>query len=476
MDLSGLPAREFVQYARTGDIDLRDFYPGLFQKLRELDKKYGLFVTLSEEQALGRASSLRNDTVRKEGSLLGLPVSVKDCIVTKGIQSTAGSRILKGYVPVFQSTSAGRVENQSGVLVGKTSQDEFGFGTFSVNSGFRVPLNPIDPRRSCGGSSGGSAGLTAALDMPHISLAESTGGSISCPASFCGVVGLTPTYGLVSRYGLIDYASSLDKIGTMGKTVEDAALLLSAVAGHDPRDSTSIRRGRRNYARRLDSNLKGLKVGIPEEYFRHADRQVSETVRKAVQKMESLGARVREISLAMTRHAVPVYYIIAAAEASTNLARYCGMRYGREGVLEGDFNEYFSGVRSKYLGEEAKRRILLGTYARMAGFRDRFYLRAMKARTLVIREFRKAFRGVDVIAAPTMPVIAPRFSEIRKMKPIEHYRMDILTVAPSLAGIPHITVPCGTSRGMPVGLHLMGDHLEEQAILNAAYGFEKGIS
>ncbi len=476
MDYPKLSVREFVQYARTGDIDLHEFYSVLFEKLRKLDRKYRFFVTLSEDHALERVSGMKKDALKKEGKLFSLPVSVKDCIVTKGIQSAAGSRILKGYVPVFQSTAVRRVEDSSGVVIGKTNQDEFGFGTFSVNSGFGVPLNPLDPERSCGGSSGGSAGLTAALDMPHISLAESTGGSISCPASFCGVVGLTPTYGLVSRYGLIDYANSLDKIGPIGRAVEDTALMLSVIAGHDPRDSTSVRKKPGNYLKNLDSNLKGLKIGVPREFFQVVDKKISDAVHKAIQAMASLGASVREISLPMTKHAVSIYYIIAAAEASTNLARYCGMRYGVEEEIEGNFNEYFSRVRSRHFGEEAKRRILLGTYARMAGFRDRFYLRAMRARTLVIRDYKKAFRKVDVLAAPTMPVVAPRISEIMKMKPVEQYMMDILTVGPNLAGIPQITVPCGRVRGMPVGLHLMADHLKEQAVLNAAYGFEKAVS
>jgi aspartyl-tRNA(Asn)/glutamyl-tRNA(Gln) amidotransferase subunit A len=472
MDYS-IPVREFMQCARTGDIDLDDFYASLFRKLKVLDGKYGLFVTLAEEQALQRVASIRGSAVSKQGTLFGLPVPVKDCIVTKGIQSSAGSRVLEGYVPVFQSTSVGRAEGQGGVVVGKTAQDEFGFGTFSTNSGYRIPLNPLDPERSCGGSSGGSAGLARALDMPHISLAESTGGSISCPASFCGVVGLTPTYGLVSRYGLIDYASSLDKIGCIGKSVEDAALMLSAIAGHDPMEATSLPGAAPDYVKGLSPGLKGLKVGIPREYFEGADKGVADAVWGSLKRMESAGAVLSEVSLPMTRYAVPAYYIIACAEASTNLARYCGMRYGASGPLSGDFNQSFSEVRSTCLGEEAKRRILLGTYARMAGYRDEFYLRAMKARTLIIRDFQKALKGMDVLAAPAMPCIAPRFSEIKKLTPVQNYTMDVLTVGPNLAGIPHISVPCGSVQGMPVGLHLMAGHLQEQRLLSAAAGFEE---
>lgn len=446
----------------AGSPDLGDFYARFFQELERVNRKYNLLVKVS-----------RNPGNRK-GKLKGLPVSAKDCICVKGLQSAAGSKILEGYTPPFSATCIERAQKEGGNIIGKTQQDEFGFGTFSANSGFGVPKNPLDPTRSCGGSSGGAAGLVAALDFPHIALAESTGGSISCPASFCGVVGLTPTYGLVSRYGLIDYANSLDKIGVMGRSVWDTALMLSVIAGHDERDSTSLKQKPMDYTRGLDQGIRGIKIGIPREYLQGIDPGVEKAFRDGIERLESLGARCQEMSLPNTRYALSSYYMIATAEASTNLAKFCGMRYGASLPLKGNFNEYFSRVRSKYFGQEAKRRVLLGTYARMAGYRDQYYLKAMRVRTLIIREFKKAFGKFDTLAAPTMPCTAPRFSEIEKMNPIQQYMMDVLTVAPNLAGIPQLSVPFGKSRGMPVGLHLLGDHLQEGKILRAGTALEAG--
>lgn len=451
-----------VQEFLLGDLNLKDFYSRFFAELERVNKKYNLLVNISKNPG------------KRKGKLKGLPVSAKDCICVRGLQSAAGSRILEGYNSPFSATAVERLEKAGGSVIGKTQQDEFGFGTFSTNSGFGVPKNPLDPARSCGGSSGGAAGLTSALDMPHIALAESTGGSISCPASFCGVAGLTPTYGLVSRYGLIDYANSLDKIGCMGKKVRDVALMLSLIAGRDERDSTSINRKQENYEKGLDRGVKGMKIGIPKEYFQGIDSGVEKGVWKGIKRLEGLGAKYQEVSLPNTRYALSSYYVIACAEASTNLAKFSGMRYGASLPLKGNFNEYFSKVRSKYFGQEAKRRILLGTYARMAGYRDQYYLKAMKVRTLIIQDFRKAFGKFDVLAAPTMPCTAPKFSEIAKMPPIKQYMMDVLTVAPNLAGIPQLSVPAGKVKGMPVGLHILGDHLQEGKILKVGRALEVG--
>jgi len=440
-------------------------YTKLEKEMLALNKKYDFLVKV-----------LKPSRNLNKGKLADIAVSVKDNICVEGVQSAAGSRILEGYEPPFDATAVARVRSEGGVIIGKTNQDEFGFGTFSTKSGFKVPKNPHDPTRSCGGSSGGAAGLTASIsaEFRHIALGQSTGGSISCPASFCGVVGLTPTYGLVSRYGLIDYANSLDKIGPIAKSVSDAALMLSVIAGHDPKDSTSLKENGQDYTRFVGKPVKGMKIGVPKEYFgKGVDGKVSDEVWKGIKKLESEGASIKEISLPMTKAALSVYYIIASAEASTNLAKYCGMRYGAaETVDSREMNEYFSDVRTKYFGEEAKRRILLGTYARMAGYRDQYYLKSMKARTMIINEFRRAFVKFDAIAAPTMPVIAPKFSEISKMSPVQQYMMDILTVAPNLAGVPMVSVPCGKAHGMPVGLHLMADHLDEGKLITIASGLE----
>ena len=469
MDYSRLTVSGFIRQARSGSIDVRDFYSRLSRRLHELDRTYNIFVTLAGEQALPNAKS-----PRPRGSLAGLPVSLKDNICSGGLQATAGSRILQGYVPPFDSTVASRAKSQGGIIIGKTQMDEFGFGWASTNSGWKIPRNPRDPSRVTGGSSGGAAALVASLDYPHIALGQSTGGSISSPSSFCGVVGLTPTYGLVSRYGLIDFGNSLDKIGPISRSVEDAALMLSVIAGHDPRDPTTAEKSPGDYLKRLKPSVRGLKIGVPREYFGEGvDPAVSESVWSAIKRLESMGAGYREVSLPMTLDAVAIYYIIATSEASTNLAKFCGIRYGAEEPVEGNFNDYFSRVRSKYLGEEAKRRIILGTYSRMAGYRDQYYLKAMQARTLLIKEFRKAFKTCDVLAAPSMPCIAPKLAEISSMSPLQNYMMDILTAAPNLAGIPTISLPCGRVRGMPVGLHLMASHLGEQALLNAALAYER---
>ena len=466
MDYSRLGVRDFLREARGGRVDFGDFYSRLFERVGVLQKKHNFFVTVCRRGALSQLPP-------GKGRLQGLPVSVKDNICTAGLQTTAGSRILEGYKPPFDATAIEKVKRVGGVVIGKTQQDEFGFGTFSTNSGFGVPKNPIDPSRSCGGSSGGGAGLVRALEFPHVSLAESTGGSISCPASFCGVVGITPTYGLVSRWGLIDYSSSLDKIGVLARNVGDAALLLGEIQGFDSNDFTSLNTLKKGYGKL--EGAEGLRVGVPKEYFTGVNRHIQEEAWKAVKELESQGARVKEVSLPNTKFALAAYYIIATSEASTNLARYCGMRYGASIKPGEPADQYFSLVRTRYLGKEAKRRVLLGTFARMAGYRGRFYLKALKVRSLVIRDFERVFRGrgaVDVLVAPTMPCIAPKFSEIAKMNPATQYAMDRLTVGPSLAGVPHLSVPFGKLKGMPVGVHLIGDHLQERKVLRAGKALE----
>ena len=468
MQYSKMSVSDFITESKKGNIDTKDFYSKFFEETEKIQKKYNHFVTISKKDA-----EKQIDTLDKKTKLQGLPISIKDNICTKGIQSTAGSKILKGYIPPFDATAISRGKQEGSIIIGKTVQDEFGFGTFSTYSAYGIPKNPIDTTRSCGGSSGGAGGFTKAIDMPHIAIGESTGGSISCPASFCGVVGLTPTYGRVSRYGLIDYANSLDKIGPMAKTVKDTALMLSIISGNDPLDQTSIQTKTEDFTRHTGKDIKGMKIGIPKEYFNNIDNDVEKKVRTAITKLEDLGADIVDISLPTTEYAIPAYYIIATVEASTNLAKYCGMRYGAQDDPKGHFTEYFSTTRGKYLGEEAKRRIILGTYARMAGYRDQYYLKALKVRTKIIEDFKKAFNKVDVLAAPTMPMVAPKFSDIEKLTPVEIYAMDNLTVGPNLAGIPMISVPCGTSQKMPVGLHLLGNHLQEGKIIQVADAFER---
>ncbi len=448
-----------------------------FSEAKKLNEEFHYFNVFSEDLALEEAK--QSDSKKSLGKLSGYFVSVKDNVCVKGVESTASSKILKGYFPVFDATVIERSKNSGGIIVGKTVQDEFGFGSFSINVGlgFQKPLNPFDSERVCGGSSGGSAGITAKTSFSHVSIAESTGGSIVCPASFCGVVGFCPTYGRVSRNGLIDYANSLDKIGTMGKNVRDAALLLEVISGFDEKDSTSLNEPVEEFSKfvvKTPADVKGLKIGIVKEFFgKGIDVEVKKTCLEKIDKLEKAGAIVEEISLPLNaKYGVACYYLIAMAEASTNLARYNGMKYGEQTELKGTFNDYFSGIRSENFGEEAKRRIILGTFARMSGFRDAYYLKAMKVRTKLIEEFRTVFKKFDVLANPTMAVIAPKFSEAQKLSPMQNYAMDLCTVPANLAGLPHISVNAGFSQKMPVGLMFTANYLNEKALVKAASAVE----
>ena len=341
-------------------------------------------------------------------------------------------------------------------------------------------MNPFDKSRVCGGSSGGSAGISARVDFPHISLAESTGGSIACPASFCGVAGLTPTYGRVSRYGLLDYANSLDKIGAIGRTTADAALMMEVISGFDENESTSLDEPIDDYSKYAGDDVSGMKIGVIKEgagkskisgttergFGEGVDETVEKHVKDAISKLESANVEVEEVSLPVTsKYGLSAYYLIATSEASTNLAKYCGMKYGASDKLEGNFNEYFSKVRSANFGDEAKRRIMLGTFARMAGYRDAYYIKAASVRTKIISEYKLLFKKYDALVCPTMPVIAPKIKDIEKLSPLQNYMMDVLTVGPNLAGLPHLNVTVGFEKAMPVGMMLIGDHLQEKKII-----------
>jgi len=470
---------ELQEKFTSGELSVKEHTQKIISEAKNSNKEFHHFNEICWEKALQKAEELDRQLKQKKakGKLFGIPVSVKDCICVKGVESTAGSAILKGYRPLYNATVIERAEKEGAIIIGKTAQDEFGFGTFSrnVGKGFEIPLNPHDKERSCGGSSGGSAGFTALTELTQVSISESTGGSIACPASFCGVFGFTPTYGRVSRYGLMDYASSLDKIGSMGKNVHDAALLLEAIAGNDEKDSTSLPNPVENYSQFLEKSPKGLKIGVVKEFFgKGIDKKVSETVWKSLKMLESEGAKIEEISLPLNaEYGLSAYYLVAMTEASTNLAKYCGLRYGNALDLNGSFDEYFTKVRTEFFGEEAKRRIILGTFARMSGFREAYYLKAMKARTLLIEEFQKAFKKFDVLANPTMPVIAPKFSEIEKLSPMQNYAMDLCTGPANTAGLPHASIPCGETSKMPVGLMLTADYLKEKELLSASAFAEK---
>lgn len=396
--------------------------------------------------------------------------SAKDNLCSSDFQSRAGSKILDGYRPPFDAVAIARLRAAGGLLVGKTNMDEFGFGTFSTNSAYGVPRNPWDRERSCGGSSGGAAAAASLLE-DHLAIGVSTGGSISCPASFCGVVGLTPTYGRVSRYGLIDYGNSLDKIGLLSRRSEMIRTYLPVISGPDRRDPTSCVQPPLS----LDGEVR--KMAIPEEAVAGLTAEVREAFQTAVSTIEEGGIKVIRTSMPSLRFALPAYYILATSEASTNLARYCGMRFGdiNENTDQG-FNEFFSETRSSDFGTEAKRRILLGTFSRMVGFRNRYYMKALQVRQLVIREYERVFRDADAVLTPTMPFVAPRFEEIARMKPLEMYQADFLTVPPNLAGLPHVSLPCGYPGGMPIGMQAVAPHWMEGRLLALAQWWEGRFS
>jgi aspartyl-tRNA(Asn)/glutamyl-tRNA(Gln) amidotransferase subunit A len=425
------------------------------------NKKLNYIEEFDGQDVLRQIKELKEK--KPEGKLFGVPITVKDCICVKGVESKAGSKILKGYKPVMDATVIEKLRNEGAIILAKTTQDEFGFGTFATNTQL-VPKNPFDNQRSCGGSSGGSAGFTAYSTRYHISLGESTGGSIACPASFCGVTGLTPTYGLVSRYGLIDYANSLDKIGSIGRGVDDSALLLETIAGKDIKDSTSIGDGFK-----IDEG--GIqKIALIKNFYDGCDDDVKKIISAKIDKLKEF-VKVDEIQLPLnSQYALAAYYIIATSEASTNLAKLSGLRYGVQGEVDGKhFDEYFSEIRSNNFTDEAKRRIILGTFARMSGYRDAYYLKAMKVRTKLINEFKQAFKKYDLLINPTMPVVAPKFEDIEKMSPAQNYAMDLCTGPANLAGLPHISCNAGFSNGMPVGLMAIAPHLKEERL----YSFGK---
>ena len=405
-----------------------------------------------------------------DGALAGTAIAVKDNISTAGIQTTCGSKILKGYVPPYDAYVVELLRQAGAAIVGKTNMDEFGMGTTTETSAFGPTQNPADPERVPGGSSGGSAAAVAA-GLVTMALGTDTGGSIRCPAAFCGIVGLKPTYGRVSRYGLIAYANSLEQIGPMARTVEDVSKLMSVIARYDPRDSTMIDRP---YDHRPSAEIKGLRIGIPEEYFGEGvDPRVGETVRDAVGVLEGLGAETVPVSIPGMRHALAAYYVICTSEASSNLARFDGVRYGPAVDTRKSWHEAYQDLRLELFGAEVRRRIMLGTFALSAGYAGRYYAKAQVARRNIREDFERALREVDVIAGPTMPTTAFRLGE--KSDPLSMYLSDILTVPANLAGIPAISVPCGRVDGLPVGLQLMGRQFEDERVVDTAFAYEQEV-
>ena len=475
MDLKFLTidaARTAVQERKTTAQALAEAH---YARIQQEDGQIGAFLTLSKERALEQAD--RIDRMAAEGKTLpalgGVPVGIKDVMSTRGVRTTAGSKILENYIPPYDGTAVARMEAAGAVVLGKMNCDEFAMGSSNENSAYHPVHNPRDLSRVPGGSSGGSAAAVAA-DMAVVTLGSDTGGSIRQPASFCGVVGLMPTYGRVSRYGLIAFASSLDHIGPLAKTVKDSAIVLRTIAGRDPMDSTSADVAVPDYVSELDKPVRGMKLGVAKEYFSEGlDDEVRQAVEAAIDKLKALGCDMVPVSLPHTPYAIPTYYLIATAEASSNLARYDGVRYSRRARGVNTLSEMYRRSRDEGLGAEVKRRIMLGTYALSAGYYDAYYLKAQKVRTLLTRDFDEAFRKVDAIVTPTSPTAAFRLGE-KSNDPLAMYLADIYTVTADLAGIPGISVPCGeTKEKLPIGLQILGKHFAESTILRVAHAYEQ---
>ena len=475
MELSSLTidaARSAVQERKATAVAMAEAH---YSRIQKEDGQIGAFLTLSRERALQQAE--RMDRIVAEGRPLpplgGVPVGIKDVMSTRGVRTTAGSKILDKYVPPYDCTAVAKLETAGAVILGKMNCDEFAMGSSNENSGFHPVRNPRDLSRVPGGSSGGSAAAVAA-GMAVATLGSDTGGSIRQPASFCGVVGLMPTYGRVSRYGLIAFASSLDHIGPLTRTVKDAAIILGAIAGRDPMDSTSAEVPVPDYVSQLDKPVSGLKLGVAKEYFGDGlDDEVRQAVERAIDTLESLGCEVVEVSLPHTSYAIPAYYLIATAEASSNLARYDGVRYSLRARGVNTLSEMYRRSRDEGFGTEVKRRIMLGTYALSAGYYDAYYLKAQKVRTLLTRDFDKAFQKVDAIVTPTCPTAAFRLGE-KSNDPLSMYLADIYTVTADLAGIPGISIPCGPTREkLPIGVQILGKHFDEATILRIAHAYEQ---
>jgi len=466
--------RSAVQERKISATALAEIY---YDKIGKDDPQIGAYLTLSKERALAKATEI--DALAAKGEKLpplgGVPVGIKDVLVTKGVRTTAGSKILGNYIPPYDCTAVARLEAAGALVLGKLNCDEFAMGSSNENSAWRPVHNPRDLSRVPGGSSGGSAAATAA-DMAVAALGSDTGGSIRQPASLCGVVGLKPTYGRVSRYGLIAFASSLDHIGPLAKTVRDAAIMLGTIAGRDPMDSTSAQLPVPDYVAELDRPVRGLRIGVAREYFGDGlDDQVRKPVEAVIQKLAALGCDIVEVSLPHTKYAIPTYYIVATAEASSNLARFDGVRYGYRATGVRSLSEMYRRTRDQSFGAEVKRRIMLGTYALSAGYYDAYYLKAQKVRTLLTRDFEEAFSKVDVIIAPTSPTPAFKLGE-KVDDPLAMYLADIYTVTANLAGIPGISIPCGeTKEKLPIGMQILGKHFDEATVLRVAHAYESSL-
>jgi aspartyl-tRNA(Asn)/glutamyl-tRNA(Gln) amidotransferase subunit A len=474
MEICQLTAHQLHEMLLRKEVTCREVTEAVLKQIEKVEKRIHAYITLLSDSAMEQATLA--DTRYKKGQagpLTGIPLAIKDLICTQGIRTTCGSHILENFIPTYDATVIEKLKTAGAVFVGKANMDEFAMGSSTENSFFGPTHNPWDLARIPGGSSGGSAAAVAA-DECIASLGSDTGGSIRQPAACCGVVGLKPTYGLVSRFGLVAFASSLDQIGPFGKDVRDIALLMNGISGHEPRDSTSVDIPVPDYTRALINDVRSMVLGVPREYFIEGiDPEVESAVREAIRTLEKLGAKVVEVSLPHSEYALAVYYIIAPAEASSNLARYDGVKYGFRAKGNYDLLEMYKESRSQGFGAEVKRRIMLGTYALSAGYYEAYYRKASQVRTLIQEDFRKAFSQCDVLLMPTAPTPAFKLGE-KVDDPLQMYLSDIFTIPCNLAGLPGLSLPCGFSRqGLPIGLQILGNHFQEEKIFRVAYAYEQ---
>lgn len=461
---------------RKGKCSVRETVQETLKKIRTLDGDVGAFLAVApEEELLAKADSIqkRIDSGSLTGPLAGVPVAVKDNICTKGLTTTCASRILENFIPPYSADAVERLEAAGALVIGKTNMDEFAMGSTTETSAFRVTRNPRNPEHVPGGSSGGSCAAVAAGEV-LLALGSDTGGSIRQPSAFCGVTGLKPTYGTVSRYGLIAYASSLDQIGPVAGNVSDCAALLEIIAGHDPKDATSLQRRDCEFTAACVADVRGMKIGIPEAYLQEGlDPEVRQAILRAAETFRSLGAEVETFELPLTEYAIPAYYLIASAEASSNLARFDGVKYGYRSPEGEGLHEMYKRSRSEGFGPEVKRRIMLGSFVLSAGYYDAYYLKALRTRALIRESYTRAFRTYDLLLAPAYPTTAPKLG-VSLDDPLKMYLGDIHTVSVNLAGLPAISIPCGAdSRGLPIGMQLIGDAFMEKKILRAAFTYEQ---
>ncbi len=466
--------RELSELLLKKEISAEETALSFAERIETVDADINSYITFDKDALL--AAAKESDKRRASGNPLsdfdGIPVALKDNINTAGIKTTCGSKMLENFIPPYSATSHEKLYSKGIILLGKTNMDEFAMGSSTENSYFGLTKNPYDKSRVPGGSSGGSAASVASLMAPA-SLGSDTGGSIRQPAAFCGVTGIKPTYGRVSRYGLVAFASSLDQIGTFGRNVKDAASLLEMISGHDRRDSTSVKREVDFSSEALTGDVKGMVIGVPEEYFKGISPEIDKRIKEKLAELESAGARIEPLSLKYTEYAIPIYYLIATAEASSNLARYDGIKYGYTSPDASNLSEVYNKSRSEGFGKEVKRRIILGTYSLSSGYYDAYYLKALQGRALIIKDFQEAFSKVDAIISPVTTTTAFKIGEMIS-DPLQMYMSDILTISANLAGIPALSVPAGLdSQGLPIGLQIMGEHFQEQKILNIALAVEK---